>query len=100
MTSQHLHALLGTRWALPVLTSLSTKPLRFAELERALPGVSARMLSVTLRQLLAARLLGRSGDAGRIGQAGMAYALNERGRVTLSWSGRLGLEILALEAAS
>jgi DNA-binding HxlR family transcriptional regulator len=43
--------LVGDKWALAVLDQLSGGPRRFSELERALAGVSRRMLSLTLRRL-------------------------------------------------
>jgi DNA-binding HxlR family transcriptional regulator len=43
--------LVGDKWAMAVLVQLSGGRRRFSELERALPGVSRRMLSLTLRGL-------------------------------------------------
>jgi DNA-binding HxlR family transcriptional regulator len=43
--------LVGDKWALAVLAQLSGGPRRFSELERALTGVSRRILSLTLRRL-------------------------------------------------
>ena len=44
-------ALVGDKWAIRVLVQLGDGPRRFSELERALAGVSRRMLSLTLRGL-------------------------------------------------
>lgn len=41
--------LVGDKWAVRVLVRLGDGPRRFSELERALDGVSRRMLSLTLR---------------------------------------------------
>lgn len=43
--------LVGDKWAMAVLVQLSGGRRRFSELERALPGVSRRMLALTLRGL-------------------------------------------------
>ncbi|MET8995333.1 helix-turn-helix domain-containing protein [Amycolatopsis sp. NPDC004169] len=43
--------LVGDKWAIRVLVQLGSGPRRFSELERALTGVSRRMLSLTLRGL-------------------------------------------------
>jgi DNA-binding HxlR family transcriptional regulator len=43
--------LVGDKWAIRVLVQLGDGPRRFSELERALEGVSRRMLSLTLRGL-------------------------------------------------
>ena len=42
---------IGDKWAVMVIISLVDGALRFSELQRALPGVSERMLSLTLRGL-------------------------------------------------
>lgn len=41
-------ALVSSRWGLPVLEQLVTGPRRFNELQRSVPGISHRMLAVTL----------------------------------------------------
>jgi DNA-binding HxlR family transcriptional regulator len=43
--------LVGDKWAIRVLVQLADGPRRFSELERALDGVSRRMLALTLRGL-------------------------------------------------
>ena len=42
---------IGDKWTILVLTSLKARGLRFSELRRAIPDVSQRMLTVTLRKL-------------------------------------------------
>ncbi|MFN8159938.1 MAG: helix-turn-helix domain-containing protein [Solirubrobacterales bacterium] len=43
--------LLGRRWTGAVVSALSGGPMRFAELGRAVPGISDRLLSRRLREL-------------------------------------------------
>jgi DNA-binding HxlR family transcriptional regulator len=43
--------LIGDKWSLLVVRSLSRGPLRFSELKRDIDGISQRMLTVTLRDL-------------------------------------------------
>lgn len=42
---------IGDKWALLVVATLESGRLRYTELERQMPGVSQRMLSLTLRNL-------------------------------------------------
>jgi DNA-binding HxlR family transcriptional regulator len=42
---------IGDKWSLLVIATLRTGRLRFSELQRHIPGVSQRMLTLTLRQL-------------------------------------------------
>lgn len=54
------HVSLGTdRWALPVLSSLETTPLRFGELMDRNSPISPRALAMTLKSLAEAELIGR-----------------------------------------
>lgn len=41
----------GSKWAPMLLSQLSPRPLRFGELRRALPEITQRMLTLTLREL-------------------------------------------------
>lgn len=41
----------GDKWSLLVIVTLANGRLRFSELQRHIPGVSQRMLTLTLRQL-------------------------------------------------
>lgn len=45
------HALLSGRWRLPIVVVLMKGPARFSDLRRAIPKVSARILTNKLRQL-------------------------------------------------
>lgn len=42
---------LGDRWTVLVIVELSKGPRRFRELERAIPGISQRMLTLTTKRL-------------------------------------------------
>ncbi|RVX39331.1 HxlR family transcriptional regulator [Nonomuraea polychroma] len=44
-------ALIGGKWSAQVLVELGDGPRRFTQLERAIAGISRRMLTVTLRDL-------------------------------------------------
>nr|WP_156162389.1 helix-turn-helix domain-containing protein [Demequina iriomotensis] len=41
----------GDKWSLLVIVTLSERTLRFGELQAHVPGISQRMLTLTLRQL-------------------------------------------------
>ena len=47
----HILARVGDKWTILLLRALGDKPMRFKELHRALPGISQRMLTVTVRNL-------------------------------------------------
>jgi DNA-binding HxlR family transcriptional regulator len=49
--------LLGKRWNALILDLLAVRPLRFSQLDQAIPGISDRMLGQRLRELVAAGLL-------------------------------------------
>jgi len=49
--ARELFGLTGERWTLPVLASLRTGRMRFGAVQRALPGVSQKQLTHTLRNL-------------------------------------------------
>ena len=51
---------IGDKWSLLVIGTLSGGPLRFGELQRHIPGVSQRMLTLTVRQLERDGLLTRT----------------------------------------
>ena len=44
-------ALISDKWSVQILQTLRSRPHRFTELERAIPGVSRRMLTLALRNL-------------------------------------------------
>jgi len=46
-----LFQLIGDKWTMIVVVSLGEGAMRFSELRRAIPGVSQRMLTLTLRNL-------------------------------------------------
>lgn len=50
---------LAGRWALQILMSLSEGPMRFIDLRRAIPRVSANTLTTRLRELEATHLIER-----------------------------------------
>ncbi|MGW1293334.1 winged helix-turn-helix transcriptional regulator [Streptomyces sp. NPDC002533] len=81
--------LFGKRWTGPIVSVLLQRPVHFAELRRAIPGISERMLSDRLTELGAAGLVIREVDEGpplrvayRLTEAGAAMepALKELGR--------------------
>jgi DNA-binding HxlR family transcriptional regulator len=49
----------GRKWAFPVLLALRPGEARFSELERTLPGVTPRALTITLRDMEGAGLVSR-----------------------------------------
>ncbi|WP_432092331.1 winged helix-turn-helix transcriptional regulator [Streptomyces sp. bgisy100] len=81
--------LFGKRWTGLIVSVLLQRAVHFAELRRAIPGISERMLSDRLTQLAGAGLVVREVDAGpplrvsyRLTEAGRALepALKELGR--------------------
>jgi DNA-binding HxlR family transcriptional regulator len=71
--------LLGRRWTGPIMSVLMTGPTYFADLHRAIPGISERMLSNRLTELAATELVVRTVDNGpplrvsyQLAQAGAA----------------------------
>ncbi|MCQ4209218.1 helix-turn-helix transcriptional regulator [Streptomyces longispororuber] len=56
--------LLGKRWSGLVVAALMQGPVHFADLRRAIPGISERMLSDRLTELGAAGLVVRQVDEG------------------------------------
>jgi DNA-binding HxlR family transcriptional regulator len=85
-------SLLGKRWNGRVLAVLIEGPMRFAELSRAVSGISESMLSQRLGELIAAGLVAREiiegpplGASYRLTESGMALrpALQE----LMRWSG-------------
>ena len=51
--------LIGKRWSGAIIWSLSDGPLRYAQVKKAIPGLSDRLLSQRLRELEAAGLVDR-----------------------------------------
>ncbi|MFF3092352.1 winged helix-turn-helix transcriptional regulator [Streptomyces cyaneofuscatus] len=69
--------LFGKRWTGPIVSVLLQRPVHFAELRRAIPGISERMLSDRLTELGAAGLVIREVDEGP--PLRVAYRLTEAG---------------------
>ena len=69
--------LIGKRWSGAIVWALSNGPLRFAELKRAVPGLSDRLLSQRLRELESADVVARRVEEGY--PARVSYALTEKG---------------------
>ncbi|MET7679321.1 helix-turn-helix domain-containing protein [Streptomyces sp. NPDC005423] len=69
--------LLGKRWTGPIVAVLQGEPVHFADLRRAIPGISERMLSDRLTELGAAGLLVREVDEGP--PLRVCYRLTESG---------------------
>lgn len=69
--------LLGKRWTGPIVSVLMQRAVYFAELRRAIPGISERMLSDRLTELAAAGLVVREVDEGP--PLRVAYRLTEAG---------------------
>lgn len=70
--------LLGKRWTGLIVAVLMQRPVYFADLRRAIPGISERMLSDRLTELAAAGLLVREVDDGP--PLRVSYRLTEAGR--------------------
>ncbi|MFJ2110400.1 MULTISPECIES: winged helix-turn-helix transcriptional regulator [unclassified Streptomyces] len=69
--------LLGKRWTGPIISVLMERAVYFADLRRAIPGISERMLSDRLTELGAAGLVVREVDAGP--PLRVSYRLTEAG---------------------
>lgn len=69
--------LLGKRWTGPIISVLLERAAYFAELRRAIPGISERMLSDRLTELGAAGLVVREVDEGP--PLRVSYRLTEAG---------------------
>jgi DNA-binding HxlR family transcriptional regulator len=70
--------LVGRRWSGAIARALLAGPLRFSELERALPGVSGRALTLRLRELEAEGVVAREVEP--TSPVRVRYALTEKGR--------------------
>ncbi|WP_344565244.1 helix-turn-helix domain-containing protein [Streptomyces axinellae] len=69
--------LLGKRWTGVILAALMSGPGHFAELRRAVPGISERMLSDRLTELSAAGLVTRAVEEGP--PLRVSYSLTDSG---------------------
>ncbi|MFC9438651.1 winged helix-turn-helix transcriptional regulator [Nocardia sp. NPDC057030] len=54
---------IGDKWSLLVIAVLESGPLRYTDMQREIPGISQRMLTLTLRQLQQDGLLDRAAYA-------------------------------------
>jgi DNA-binding HxlR family transcriptional regulator len=76
----HFHAaieLIGKRWSGAIIWALADGPMRFADLKRAVPGLSDRLLSQRLRELETAGLMSRTVEDGL--PVKVTYELTEKG---------------------
>jgi DNA-binding HxlR family transcriptional regulator len=88
---RELLARVGGRWSLDVLIALSGQTRHFGDLARAIPGVSRRMLALTLRGMERDGLLTRSshrlpGDKVFYGLTDLGVGLAVHIRALGSWS--------------
>ena len=70
--------LIGRRWAGAILWTLAAGPQYFADIARAVPGLSDRLLSQRLQELEAEGLVDREVHAGNPPR--VSYALSAKGR--------------------
>lgn len=54
---------IGNKWTVLVISTLGSKPLRYSDLQASIPGISQRMLTVTLKALERDGLLTRTAHA-------------------------------------
>lgn len=74
----HILARVGDKWTILLLNVLGDNTMRFKDLHRAVPGISQRMLTVTLRNLERDGLVGRT--IYPTIPPKVEYALSDRGR--------------------
>ncbi len=74
-------SLLGRKWASLIIHVLSDGPLYFCELERAIPSVSARMLTERVKDLESAGIVSRTVYTGT--PVRVSYQLSEKGRALI-----------------
>lgn len=70
-------ALLGSKWAIPVMWALCTQPKGFNQLHREIEGVSPRVLSTRLKELVESGLVSKTVFPTNPPQ--VQYSLTERG---------------------
>jgi DNA-binding HxlR family transcriptional regulator len=75
---QHAVELIGRRYSGAIVRALIGGQLRFSELERAIPGISARALVLRLRELEQAGVVARA--VAPTSPVRVSYALTDKGR--------------------
>src|SRR6187551_1527472 len=74
----HAIELIGKRWTGAIVCALTERPMRYAELRKAVPGLSDRLLSQRLRELEEEGLVERQVEAGT--PVRVIYSLTEAGQ--------------------
>jgi DNA-binding HxlR family transcriptional regulator len=74
----HAIELIGKRWTGAIVVALTEGPMRYAELGKAVPGLSDRLLSQRLRELEGEGLVERQVEAGA--PVRVTYSLTEAGQ--------------------
>lgn len=74
----HAIELIGKRWTGAIVVALTQGPMRYAELGKAVPGLSDRLLSQRLRELEEEGLVKREVEAGT--PVRVTYSLTEAGQ--------------------
>ena len=74
----HAIELIGKRWTGAIVVALTEGPMRYAELGKAVPGLSDRLLSQRLRELEVEGLVEREVEAGT--PVRVTYSLTEAGQ--------------------
>jgi len=74
----HAIELIGKRWTGAIVCALTERPMRYAELGKAVPGLSDRLLSQRLRELEEEGLVQRQVEAGT--PVRVIYSLTEAGQ--------------------
>lgn len=82
---------IGGRWTLDIVMSLAERPLHFAELDRRIPKISRRMLTLTLRALerdglISRRVDGPAGSTVHYELTGLGKDLDAQLRALTEWS--------------
>ncbi|MGN6662785.1 MAG: winged helix-turn-helix transcriptional regulator [Solirubrobacterales bacterium] len=73
----HAIELIGKRWTGAIVCALTERPMRYAQLGKAIPGLSDRLLSQRLRELEQEGLVERIVEAGT--PVRVTYSLTEAG---------------------
>jgi DNA-binding HxlR family transcriptional regulator len=94
----------GDKWSLLVIAAIQAGPLRYTDLQRQAPGISQRMLTLTLRQLQQDGLITRTAYAEvppRVEYAltPLGHGLNEIVASLIGWAAEHHEEIRAHRAA-